>query len=99
MALTLFIQAFGSFYVGIGFCRTNIERGIAGITGAIIATSANPAVGLAVGIILGVILEYVNTKKAERAQYAVEGLEDTLKELEPAREELAKLENVKELVK
>lgn len=34
MAQTLIIQAFGSFYVGINMCRTNVERGVAGITAA-----------------------------------------------------------------
>ena len=46
MAQTLIIQAFGSFYVGINMCRTNVERGVAGITAGAIATCANPSYGL-----------------------------------------------------
>lgn len=96
MALTLMIQAFGSFYVGMTFCRTNIERGIAGITACVIATSANPSVGLFVGIVLCIVVEFLNTKKLERAKLVVDGLEDTTVELVEARRTVENLEAVEE---
>ena len=84
MALTLMIQAFGSFYVGMTFCRNNIERGVAGITACVIATSANPSVGLFVGIALAVVVEFIHSKRLERAEKVLEGLEETAAEISGA---------------
>ena len=73
MAQTLIIQAFGSFYVGINMCRTNVERGVAGITAGAIATCANPSYGLFVGIALCIVMEIIGMSKKER-QAEQEGL-------------------------
>lgn len=75
MAQTLIIQAFGSFYVGINMCRTNTERGVAGITAGAIATCANPSYGLFVGIVLCIVMEFFNMSKAEREKNINEGIE------------------------
>ena len=75
MAQTLIIQAFGSFYVGINMCRTNVERGVAGITAGAIATCANPSYGLFVGIVLCIFMEIVGMSKQERRQNIEEGIE------------------------
>jgi hypothetical protein len=75
MAQTLIIQAFGSFYVGINMCRTNVERGIAGITAGAIATCSNPSYGLAVGIVLCIFIEVLGTSKEYRRQQVEEGIE------------------------
>ena len=75
MAQTLIIQAFGSFYVGMNMCRTNVERGCAGITAGAIATCANPSYGLFVGIILAIFIEFLGTNKKERRQLVEEGID------------------------
>jgi hypothetical protein len=92
MSLTLQIQAFGSFYVGMTFCRTNIERGVAGITAAVIATSANPSVGLFVGIVLAIVAEFLNTSRLERAEHVLNGLNETTGDIPAA---VAALEEIK----
>jgi hypothetical protein len=88
MALTLMIQAFGSFYVALTMCRTNIERGVAGITGGAIAASANPAYGLLIGILLYVVCEVIATSKVERLNEIQKGLNITNKENEDLKEEI-----------
>ena len=89
MAMTLMIQAFGSFYVGINMCRTNVERGVAGITAGAIATCANPAYGLFIGIALAIIMEYIGMSKKERRANVEEGIEIYLKN---TRDELAEMD-------
>ena len=79
MAQTLIIQAFGSFYVGINMCRTNVERGVAGITAGAIATCANPSYGLFVGIALCIVMEIIGMSKKERRANVEEGIEIYLK--------------------
>ena len=75
MAMTLMIQAFGSFYVGINMCRTNTERGVAGITAGAIATCSNPAYGLFIGVALAIIMEDIGMSKKERRANVEEGIE------------------------
>ncbi len=75
MAMTLMIQAFGSFYVGINMCRTNTERGVAGTTAGAIATCSNPAYGLFIGVALAIIMEYIGMSKKERRANVEEGIE------------------------
>lgn len=89
MALTLMIQAFGSFYVALTMCRTNIERGVAGITGGAIAASANPAYGLLMGILLYVVCQYIATNQAQRLQEVEKGLNITIGEAEEIKEEIS----------
>ena len=79
MAQTLIIQAFGSFYVGINMTRTNVERGVAGITAGAIATCANPSYGLFVGIVLCIFMEIVGMNKKERRANIEEGIEIYMK--------------------
>lgn len=93
MALTLMIQAFGSFYVGFTFCRTNIERGVAGITACVIATSSAPYLGLFVGIVLAIVCEFLNTNRRERAHEVANGLALLTPDIEEAAQNAAKLEN------
>ncbi|MCF0122817.1 MAG: hypothetical protein HUJ67_01745 [Ruminiclostridium sp.] len=75
MAQTLMIQAFGCFYVGINMCRTNTERGVAGITASAIAICPNPSYGLFVGIILCIVMEIFNMNKKERRENIEEGID------------------------
>lgn len=89
MAQTLIIQAFGSFYVGINMCRTNVERGVAGITAGAIAICSNPSYGLFVGIILCFFMEVLNMSKQERRDNIAEGVEIYYKN---AQAELAELD-------
>lgn len=88
MAQTLIIQAFGSFYVGINMCRTNVERGVAGITAGAIATCANPSYGLFVGIALCFLMEIVGMSKKERRANIEDGIEVYLKNTRAELEEL-----------
>ncbi|MCD7856330.1 MAG: hypothetical protein LUG55_00705, partial [Clostridiales bacterium] len=58
MSLTLMIQAFGCFYVALGICENNVQRGVAGLIGGILAVT-NPQTGLIAGIIISIICEYL----------------------------------------
>lgn len=58
MSLTLMIQAFGCFYVALGLCKNNTQRGIAGLIGGVLAIT-NPQTGLIVGIIVSLICEWL----------------------------------------
>lgn len=72
MSLTLMIQAFGCFYVALGLCKNNTQRGIAGLIGGVLAIT-NPQTGLIVGIIVSLICEWLlsgsfGKKKAVEAE-------------------------------
>ena len=56
IALTLMVQAFACFFIAMTMTDTNEEKGVAGITGAILAT-AGPTYGIAAGIILYVLIQ------------------------------------------
>jgi hypothetical protein len=58
MSLTLMIQAFGCFYVALGLCRNNTQRGVAGLIGGVLAIT-NPQTGLIVGIVVSIICEWL----------------------------------------
>lgn len=77
MELTWMIQAFGCFYIGTNMCRTNVERGVAGLTGGAIAVCPNPSIGLMIGIVLCVVMEFIGTNKADRASQVASGLAST----------------------
>lgn len=69
MSLTLMIQAFGCFYVALGLCKNNTQRGVAGLIGGVLAIT-NPQTGLIVGIVVSIICEWLlsrefGTKQAE----------------------------------
>ncbi len=78
MELTWMIQAFACFYIGTSMCRSNVERGVAGLTGGAIAVSPNPSIGLLIGIVLCIVMEFVGTNKADRASQAAAGLASTV---------------------
>lgn len=78
MEMTWMIQAFGCFYVGLNMCRTNVERGVAGLTGGAIAVCPNPSVGLMIGVVLCIAMEFLGTKKADRAAQVASGLAATV---------------------
>lgn len=77
MELTWMIQAFSCFYIGVNMCRTNVERGIAGLAGGAIAICPNPAIGLGFGIGLCFFMEFVGTNKSDRASQVAAGLAAT----------------------
>ncbi len=58
MSLTLMIQAFGCFYVALGLCKNNVQRGVAGLIGGVLAIT-NPQTGLIVGIVVSLICEWL----------------------------------------
>lgn len=58
MSLTLMIQAFGCFYVALGLCKNNVQRGVAGLIGGVLAIT-NPQTGLIVGIVVSFFCEWL----------------------------------------
>lgn len=78
MELTWMIQAFGCFYIGINMCRTNVERGVAGLTAGAIAVSPNPSYGILIGMILCFVMEFLGTNKSERAAQVASGIASTM---------------------
>lgn len=60
MSLTLMIQAFGCFYVALGLCKNNVQRGVAGLIGGVLAIT-NPQTGLIVGVVVSIICEWLLT--------------------------------------
>ncbi len=62
MSLTLMIQAFGCFYVALGLCKNNTQRGVAGLIGGVLAIT-NPQTGLIVGIIVSFICEWLLSRE------------------------------------
>lgn len=79
MSLTWMIQAFGCFYIGINMCRTNVERGVAGLTGGAIAVCPNPSIGIMIGIALCIVMEFLGTDKTYRASQVASGLTSTIR--------------------
>lgn len=64
MSLTLMIQAFGCFYVALGLCKNNVQRGVAGLIGGVLAIT-NPQTGLIIGIIVSFVCEWLLSKGTE----------------------------------
>lgn len=77
MELTWMIQAFACFYIGVNMCRTNVERGVAGLCGGAIAVSPDPSIGLLIGIFLCIFMEYIGVNKVDRAAQVVSGVTTT----------------------
>ena len=61
IALTLMVQAFACFFIAMEMVTTNEERGVAGITGAVLAISG-PTYGLATGILLYFLVQKMMTE-------------------------------------
>jgi len=67
IALTIMVQGFACFYIAMDMVKTNEERGVAGVIGAILAV-AGATYGLAAGIILWFIVQKLGvTQKAAGA--------------------------------
>lgn len=62
MSLTLMIQAFAGFYVGMNMTDTNLEKGVAGVIGGVLAVT-NPLVGLTIALVLALGLQGYNFKQ------------------------------------
>ena len=56
------IQAFGCFYVALGLCKNNTQRGVAGLIGGVLAIT-NPQTGLIVGIVVSFICEWLLSRE------------------------------------
>ena len=65
MSLTLMIQAFACFNIGFGMTKTNVQRGVAGVTGAIMSVS-QPHIGLLAGIIISFLVEFLFAKPKDK---------------------------------
>jgi hypothetical protein len=70
IALTLMVQAFACFFIAMEIAITNEEKGVAGITGAVLAI-AGPTYGMAVGIILYFIIQKLGAGKGPRTESIV----------------------------
>ncbi len=75
-ALTLLIQGWLCIYLAFAMCTTNVQRGIAGIMGAVLVTAnyvqlwgsafwSGPTMGLIIGAVLYLSLEYFPETKKE----------------------------------
>ena len=91
MSLTLMIQAFGCFYVALGLCKNNIQRGVAGLMGGVLAIT-NPHTGLIVGIIVSIVCEWL-LRGSKKDQEALAEHEEVTEE---ATEEISAPENSEE---
>jgi hypothetical protein len=67
--LTLFIQGYLCIYIAFAMCQTNVQRGIAGVMGAVLVTAnyvklwgspfwSGPTMALIIGAVLFFSLEY-----------------------------------------
>jgi hypothetical protein len=67
--LTLFIQGYLCIYIAFAMCQTNVQRGIAGVMGAVLVTAnyvklwgspfwSGPTMALIIGAVLFLSLEY-----------------------------------------
>lgn len=59
------IQAFACFNIGFGMTKTNVQRGVAGVTGAIMSVS-QPHIGLLAGIIISFLVEFLFAKPKDK---------------------------------
>ena len=75
--LTLIIQGYLCIYLAFAICKTNVQRGIAGIMGAVLVSGnyvklwgspfwSGPTMGLIVGTVLYFILEYSSEESEEQ---------------------------------
>ena len=66
MSLTLIVQGYICTQLAMNMCKSDIERGICGVMGTVLATKG-AAWGLIVGIILFLLLKEKSGKKAASA--------------------------------
>ncbi len=71
MSLTLMIQAFACFNIGFSLTTNNTQRGVAGATGAIMSIT-EPHIGLFIGIVIYLVVEYGFVRKKEQETETVE---------------------------
>ncbi|MFW2365647.1 MAG: hypothetical protein ACN4GW_04480 [Desulforhopalus sp.] len=74
--LTLFIQGYLCIYIAFAMCTTNVQRGIAGVMGAVLVTAnyvklwgspfwSGPTMALIIGAVLYFMLEHESAETAE----------------------------------
>jgi len=74
--LTLLIQGYLCIYIAFVMCKTNVQRGIAGIMGAALVTAnyvklwgspfwSGPTIALIIGVILYFTLEYKGSSESK----------------------------------
>ncbi len=68
LSLTLLVQGYICTRLAMSMCKTDLDRGICGVMGAVLATRG-AAWGLAVGIILHLLLKFYSEKK-QKAEVA-----------------------------
>ena len=67
LSLTLIVQGYICTQLAMNMCKTNIERGICGVMGAVLAMRG-AAWGLVVGLVLFALLYNSNKKTAEKQE-------------------------------
>lgn len=70
IALTIMVQGFACFYIAMDMVKTNEERGVAGVIGAILAV-AGATYGLAAGVILWFIVQRFGVSQKSAAESKV----------------------------
>ncbi len=65
IALTLMVQAFACFFIAMELVETPEERGVAGITGAVLAVGG-PTYGLTAGIILFFLIQKIRSAEVAK---------------------------------
>lgn len=84
--LTLLIQGYLCVYIAFAMCTTNIQRGIAGVMGAVLVTAnyvklwgspfwSGPTMALIIGAVMYFALEHYNEEKSEEQQPPKESVE------------------------
>jgi hypothetical protein len=72
IALTLMVQAFACFFIAMELVETPEERGVAGLTGAILAVGG-PTYGLTAGLILYFLIQKLRPADEPKEAIALEG--------------------------
>lgn len=67
LSLTMLMQAFVCMFLGMQFCKTDTEMGVAGLMGIMLATLGS-AKSLIFGIALYLLLNYWGAKKEKPAE-------------------------------
>lgn len=75
LSLTLLVQGYICTRLAMQMCKTNLDRGICGVMGAVLATKG-AAWGLAVGLLLHFLLHFYSKKNAVKEGIAVGAGED-----------------------
>lgn len=87
MSLTLMIQAFACFNIGFGMTKTTVQKGVAGVTGAIMSVT-EPHIGLLAGVIISLVVEFLFSGGRNIQKQVDEEMEEVLEIIEEMEEQV-----------